>query len=101
MVGGLGDATATCRCAARVMWKEPVVDAYAIAATSSVTRRVVAAVVANRRRFTPIYDGAGADLVTPPIQSNSLRPRVTNWSRRGPVPISSTLTPISSPMRST
>src|SRR4029077_5476846 len=33
--------------------------------------------------------------------SKSLRPRVTNWSRRGPVPTSSIGVPISSPIRST
>src|SRR5260370_6349393 len=35
-----------------------------------------------------------------PTQSKSLRPRVTNWARRGPVPTSSIGDPISSPMRS-
>src|SRR5712691_3568801 len=46
-----------------------------------------------------VEDTAEVALVTP--QSKSLRPRVTNWSRRGPVPTSSIGAPISSPMRST
>ncbi len=46
-----------------------------------------------------VEDTAGGGLVTP--QSKSLRPRVTNWSRRGPVPTSSIGAPISSPIRST
>src|SRR3982074_1171320 len=49
----------------------------------------------GRPRFHIKHDLRACD------QSKSLRPRVTNWSRRGPVPIKSTRTPMSSPMRST